>query len=284
MTASKPAVQPASEHAVKRTRIARHPFGALGHKMKDHVYFLQHGYVFTTPHITCKLKMKFYAAILLAADRKPFTVRIGEQRSAATALVIRAGTHFVFAADDIKFVCLFVEPTHPTFARFQRAPAAGLPLSRDSFGKLDGVLRHAYEGNLNATRANDLFEDAVKLAVGNLPLAPPLDKRIEKSLQLMAGDSPYSLADLARTIGLSYYRLSHLFSQNLGIPLRQFMQWRKVTVTASLLATRSITEVAHEAGFTDSAHLSRTFQEIYGIPPSYLNDTRCVERFYYQER
>src|SRR5262249_41369160 len=122
------------------------------------------------------------------------------------------------------------------------------------------------------------------LAVSHLPPPDPLDSRIAKTLELMSGEARYSLEDLAERIGLSYYRLSHLFSQGLGISLRQFMQWRKVTVTASLLATRSITEVAHEAGFTDSAHLSRTFQEIYGIPPSYLNDTRCVERFYFQER
>jgi len=273
---------PSPRPAKPRTRIAPHPFGALGHKMKDHIYFLQHGYVFTTPCIRCSLKMKFYAAILLSADREAFTVRIGEQQSSANALLIRAGTHFQFEADDIEFVCIFVEPTHPAFARFRCVPASGLPLSREKFTALDAALRQGFAGSLGAACANELFEAAVKIGVGQLPAPEPLDPRIAKSLQLMAGQAPFSLEELAEHLGLSYYRLSHLFSQSLGISLRQFMQWRKVTVTASLLATRSITEVAHEAGFTDSAHLSRTFQEIYGIPPSYLNDAKCVERFYYQ--
>ena len=32
----------------------------------------------------------------------------------------------------------------------------------------------------------------------------------------------------------------------------------------------SLTEAAHEAGFADSAHLSRTFRATFGIAPSFL--------------
>jgi AraC-like DNA-binding protein len=38
-----------------------------------------------------------------------------------------------------------------------------------------------------------------------------------------------------------------------------------------------LTEIAQLAGFTDSAHLSRTWQRRFGMPPSYLRDVAHVE-------
>lgn len=37
---------------------------------------------------------------------------------------------------------------------------------------------------------------------------------------------------------------------------------------------RSLTEVAHEAGFADSAHLTKTFQATLGLKPSQLVNPR----------
>jgi AraC-like DNA-binding protein len=33
----------------------------------------------------------------------------------------------------------------------------------------------------------------------------------------------------------------------------------------------SLTDAAHEAGFADSAHLSRTFRRMFGVAPSSLH-------------
>jgi AraC-like DNA-binding protein len=225
--------------------------------------------------------MKFYAAILLAADRKPFVVRIGGEERAYTALVIKPGTKFVFTADDIEYVCIFVEPTHPSFGGFRSVPATGLQLDREVFANLDELLDEAYRGGLSRTHAVSVFEDVIRLACATIGPQSIVDTRVAKALRVLSTSSESSLDELARAVGISYYRLSHLFAENLGITLRQFLQWKKVTVTASLLMIKSITEVAHDAGFSDSAHLSRTFQDIFGVSPSYLLDSNCVERFFY---
>jgi AraC-like DNA-binding protein len=122
------------------------------------------------------------------------------------------------------------------------------------------------------------------VACQQLPRTSSVDARVLQAVQLIRGNKHYKMSELAHEVGLSYYRLSHAFARNLGITLRAFVQWKKVTVTASLLAHKSITEAAHEAGFTDSAHLSRLFKDVYGLPPSYLNNPNCVERFYYMNR
>jgi AraC-like DNA-binding protein len=43
-----------------------------------------------------------------------------------------------------------------------------------------------------------------------------------------------------------------------------------------------MTEIAHAAGFVDSAHLCRTFQEVFGAPPSYFFANHNVKVFSWQ--
>jgi len=41
----------------------------------------------------------------------------------------------------------------------------------------------------------------------------------------------------------------------------------RVAVT-SVLSGMTLTQAAHEAGFSDTAHLSRTFMDMFGVNPS----------------
>jgi AraC-like DNA-binding protein len=116
-----------------------------------------------------------------------------------------------------------------------------------------------------------LWEVALALVGGPPSARRRFDPRIGRVLDRLKREvlSPPTAAHLARTVGLSEGRLLHLFSEELGVPLRRYILWlrlRKVIYTWAL--TRSLTEAAHAAGFADSAHLSRTFRSMYGIRPS----------------
>ena len=74
-----------------------------------------------------------------------------------------------------------------------------------------------------------------------------------------------SLERLAALAGLSPSRFMHVFTQSLGVPLRPYLLWLRLQHAAGrLLAGASATEAAHEAGFSDAAHLSRTFRRTLG--------------------
>jgi AraC-like DNA-binding protein len=74
---------------------------------------------------------------------------------------------------------------------------------------------------------------------------------------------------LARTVGLSGSELSRRFKRRFRItPVMYRKQLRLVLATKRLLDGDTVSKAAHEAGFSDAAHLSRTFKEQYGITPS----------------
>lgn len=100
---------------------------------------------------------------------------------------------------------------------------------------------------------------------------PVLDPRIARALRHF-GAVPHdrsSAADLARDAGLSESRFLHLFSGQVGAPLRRYRAWNRLrAATHAALLGASLTEAAHMAGFADSAHFSRTFRDMLGEAPS----------------
>jgi AraC-like DNA-binding protein len=104
-------------------------------------------------------------------------------------------------------------------------------------------------------------------------LAPehPGVRRARRMLETRSSSGPVPLAVLAETAGLSEGRLGHVFREQVGLPIRAFARWCRLQAAARHLgAGRSITTAAHEAGFADAAHLSRTFRTTLGLAPSDL--------------
>lgn len=70
---------------------------------------------------------------------------------------------------------------------------------------------------------------------------------------------------------LSSSRARHLFVEQTGLPFRSYLLWLRITKAVRIMsAGSSLTEAAHEAGFADSAHFSRTFRRMFGIPAASL--------------
>jgi AraC-like DNA-binding protein len=47
-------------------------------------------------------------------------------------------------------------------------------------------------------------------------------------------------------------------------------------VAGRLLTDAPLTQLAHESGFTDSAHPTHAWQRSFGLPPSYTRDRSHV--------
>ena len=100
-----------------------------------------------------------------------------------------------------------------------------------------------------------------------------IDTRIRDVIRWVADepDPPITLEAAARIAGLSPSRLSHLFVEQTGLSFKTYLLWIRLTRAVRLMTEGlSLTAVAHEAGFSDSAHFSRTFRRMFGIAPANL--------------
>lgn len=100
-----------------------------------------------------------------------------------------------------------------------------------------------------------------------------IDPRIKRSIEhiLASDDLSITLAHMAREAGLSMGRFRHLFSNQIGMPLKSYLLWTKLQrAIQSLSSDSSLTRAAHVAGFSDSPHLSRTFKRTFGLSPNDL--------------
>lgn len=103
-----------------------------------------------------------------------------------------------------------------------------------------------------------------------------LDDRIDEILQYLntmeaSPEELLRIEQLAAHVSLSPSRLSHLFAEQIGLPLRRYLLWWRLrSALDEMVNCDSITSVAHKVGFADAAHLSRTFRQMLGLSPSEL--------------
>lgn len=100
------------------------------------------------------------------------------------------------------------------------------------------------------------------------------DARIVRAIRYVNDhlSMPMTLEEVARAACLSPSRFRHLFVEQTGMGLRQYILWRRfVSVWEHRMNGAALSTAAHAAGFADSAHLTRTSRRMMGIPPSLLN-------------
>jgi AraC-like DNA-binding protein len=75
--------------------------------------------------------------------------------------------------------------------------------------------------------------------------------------------------ELAQRLGLERTRALRLFKESTGTTFRQFKRWTGLQHAARLIVSGAgVTTAAMDAGFADTAHLTRTFKQCFGLTPS----------------
>ncbi len=167
---------------------------------------------------------------------------------------------------------LFVEPETPqgrALARYMTAPGiSALPAAQ--CGQIAAMLRRAELAGEAGDAMVATGRAALSVLTDAVPARAPVDKRVIKAIEYVGFRvrAPVALADAASAAALSPGRFRHLFVQETGTPFRAYLLWLRLNVaTETAMAGASWTEAAHEAGFADSAHLTRTFKRMFGFNP-----------------
>jgi len=144
----------------------------------------------------------------------------------------------------------------------------------------------AFVPELNAIREQPLTESKAfhsltdnlyQELTGAYSFKGPLDARILHTLHYIQDHicNAISASALAKEVYLSEDRFLHLFKEQVGAPLRQYILWQRMAAAFKLFMDgKSLKEAALETGFSDPAHFSRTFVQINGMPPSVYADIK----------
>jgi AraC-like DNA-binding protein len=186
----------------------------------------------TTPHA-------HYAHQLILAPDRPVTVSLdGVPQTAHRLFIPSQLSHSIVEAQDAVFT-VYAEPLMFD-GQTLRDCVFNSELSLES---LDNAVRHCPQRALN-------------------------DPRIERALATLDGllTSKVPASALAAEAHLSLSQLQRLFASQLGLPIRRLVVWRRLRLAVVLILNGStVTEAAHEAGFADSAHFSRSLKKLFGV-------------------
>ncbi len=111
----------------------------------------------------------------------------------------------------------------------------------------------------------EAFSDARRLSRRRV------DRRLLLALDAIQHEG-LGVSEAAARVDLSSSRLTHLMSEQLGAPPRRWAAWLRLTdaIAHTVFARANLTEAAHQAGFADSAHLTRTSKQLAGVRPGMM--------------
>lgn len=203
-----------------------------------------------------------------------FELRTKKSALKGPAAVAPDASH-IFEANGLNAM-LFIEPeSEPgraisaTF--FKKAPLVSVP--EPLVADITKRLARAYSAAPIDEKALEELGRSLVTRLAGLSSAKQPEPRVQKMIEFAAShlNDAVTLPAAAQIAGLSPGRARHLFVEQTGLPFRTYLLWLKITKAVGLVSTgKSLTAAAHEAGFADSAHFSRTFRRMFGIPAAAL--------------
>lgn len=239
-------------------------------------------FVFTASEFHADQSCRPSNTILVGADNDLVLNALGREHR-GHAMLVKANIEREITLLKGGLYSLNLDPTHP-LCRFLRIELQGDRGIVDLSDKISSDIRASIRHRVASTDANcqEDFRLSQKLIDAAFPDSrnlQPIDSRVDLVASWLWTRIPkkIDLNFLADLCGLSQSRLAHIFTEQLGISIRQYLLWVKMRKAAELFVKdQSLADVAHEIGFSDSAHLSRTFSRYFALKPSYLANHSTV--------
>jgi AraC-like DNA-binding protein len=205
-------------------------------------------------------------AVQIIAAQEPVVVKgkCGEHRGCA--LVVPPDVDHAIVRGGKQVTLLYVDAESPAGRHIAGGPSRIQPWN---LGVAPTLSPHAATFGAAAARAEALIDAVLgEEALGTPRVRSETVAAVVSRLGDVEGQTP-RLRQLADGLGLSPSRLSYRFKTEVGITIRGYRRWARLSAAiAELAAGSTLTEAAHNAGFADLAHLSRTFRSHLGLAPT----------------
>lgn len=259
---------------------------------KASMYFSSGRMMVISPFLVADVHQHAVMQFTCSLDGSPFSVwteRDGWQKTAAV-LINSGEPHGVkdFTGWQLT-ACLL--PDAGTGRQLQQKVLNNEPVRYYKATEIASILESLQQVSSQFLTSNSFFNLSNTIfhhLLGEIPFAPPLDSRIEKALHFIEQNIHQHIqaSVLAAEVHLSEDRFLHLFREQTGTPLRQYVLWQRLmTATQAFVEGRSAKEAAYEAGFSDPAHFSRTFlQMLGGLPSAYASQKSLFHFAFFKDK
>lgn len=130
----------------------------------------------------------------------------------------------------------------------------------------------------------ELYENIMRTFIKDIRINRNLDSRVQYLIDFMRNSEELNIPvkHMAKLVYLSESRLIHLFKEEIGIPIRQYILWIRIQKALRLMYNNyNLTEAAYSSGFSDSAHLSRTFRRMFGFSiTEVIKNSKFIQLFF----
>ena len=204
-----------------------------------------------------------------------FSLSCGEnlEPKVMRAALIGANVEHSFGDSSGRLINLYFDPESRTARELsdRMNPSSNLEIETEAVESLLADLRNGWESSFSCRDAFALTENLLQTLFQSRKFESDYDPRIKRALEILknAPDNLISADAVAAEINLSPSRFAHLFRNQVGLPVRRYLLWTRLRNAVRMLGEgESLTTIAHAAGFADSAHLTRTFKQMFGVAPS----------------
>ncbi|QFZ86933.1 helix-turn-helix domain-containing protein [Variovorax paradoxus] len=248
---------------------------------QNFLHLWDRSFLYVTPAIESDLTARSSVTLLASVSGHPFRLEAADgTRALCTAALVAPGTQRRLYVDGCGLLSLNLDPgsiAYRTLSRWMGARGI-LPIDAQCFGRLRDSFEAAQCGALAEHHLQSLSARMVEAVTGRPEPAGGLDPRIDNVMRVARSHAgPLPLQELSEVACLSPDRLTHLFREQAGVSIKNYLLWAKVRRSVQQFASgRPLAGIALDGGFASAAHMSRTFQCSFGLPPSFLSRRVCV--------
>jgi AraC-like DNA-binding protein len=215
-----------------------------------------------------------HAIQITAGLTGPLEISLEHETLTGSVLAVAADARHRFRASGL-LVFIFVEPESGPGRALTANLLRGRELSPVASADILEILAPLTITFEQALGSDDLLRAGRAVVELMMPHdeAPMPDARIRRVIEHASRhiEGALSLSDMAHHLALSPSRLRHLFVEQTGLAFKTYILWLRLVRAIDIYSKgQSLTEAAHGAGFSDSAHFSRVFRRTFGLPATTL--------------
>lgn len=228
---------------------------------KDNIAFIG-DQINATEHSHCVLQ------VFLSMD-EPLRVTVDGECVSGKCIIINKNVRHVFSSDNRVQLSVLIEPSS-SFAKELIKKIHGNYWICDS--EIECIQQKAAAlMNTNDKQQYISFMQDFAEHLGIKRNVKALDKRIIELLEILQNCDcqDHTIESLAKRVCLSPSRLSHLFREQVGVPLKSYILFHQLEIAfTALLNGSNVTDAAMLAGFNTPSHFAATVKKWMGMPVS----------------